>query len=521
MKRYRTIETDREVMSDSSISNLRPPFQALLERYSTAPGTPRKSQLRRYLLTALATAATVAIFIASWHFFAGSDGQDTVAPDEPLQLAEPMIRREIQPPAPEMIHYERFVVKPGKTNVFTTSKGSSITVPADAFAHQDGTPVSGEVEVRFAEFHTVAEIFLSGIPMAYDSAGVAYTFESAGMFDVRASSKGEELVLADNKSIRVDLVSNAPEPYNFYYFDTTAGRWDYAYTETPGNLRRGPSAPQAPMPRASAAASQVVQQPTAVTTDPQIDAQSSMPVIKKRNPRNQAFKIEFDESKFPELAGTKELMFEVDDTEENRKYLRGTWDSIALQRMSDRMYHITLYRLKRSISIKAQPVLNPAEYEAALDARLAEEARVTAQRQERQSNVVAARRVAPVIDTELSVFAYLRGATVYNLGVYNWDVPVPTPLAAIKGTGRFLDAEGRAFNPPQLYLAQKGRNILWSYTPAQPWQYSNTQENILWYILPDGRYALVDDATLKARRRDLDARIVSKKEALEVIGNFI
>jgi hypothetical protein len=521
MKRYRSIETDREPISDASIGNLKPPFHTLLEKYSLFTHTPRRPLFRRYVYITLATAAAIGLMIGSWFFFAGDDHNGVMTPDEPLQLAEPMMRREVVPPAPEMIHYDRFVVKPGKKGTFTTSKGSTIQVPANAFTYRDGTPCDQEVEVQFAEFHTVAEIYMSGIPMQYDSAGISYTFESAGMFDVRASSGGEDLLLADHKGIQVDLVSNAPETYNFYYFDTTAGRWDYAYTEAPGNLRRGPSAPQAPMPRAASAVPAGSETVTEVSVEPQSAAQTTLPVIRKRNPRNQAFKIEFDETLFPELAGTKELMFEVDDTEENRKYLRGTWDSISLQRMPDRLYHITLYRLKRSISIKAQPVLDATQYEAALETRLAEEAKQAAIKQQQQAALVAARAANSGVNSEMSAWAFLRGTTVYNLGVYNWDVPVPMPLAAVNGKGRFLDAEGRGFNPGQIYLAQKGRNILWSYTTAQPWKYSATQENVLWYLLPDGRYAMVDDETLKSRRRDLIPRIVSKAEALEEIGKFI
>jgi hypothetical protein len=521
MKRYRIIETDREPISDASLGSLKPPFQTLLENYSSRKHPHRRPLLQRYALIALATAAAIGLMLVSWFFFAGQHNDGRLVPGEPLQLAEPMIRREVQPPAPEMIHYERFVVKPGQKGTFKTSKGSTITVPANAFAYRDGTPCNQEVEVRFAEFQTVVEIFLSGIPMQYDSAGISYTFESAGMFDVRASSQGEDLILASHKGIEVNLASNAPEPYNFYYFDTTAGRWDYAYTETAGSLQRGPSAPPAPMPRAAEITPQPSETARKLQTDPQSDVQTTLPIIRKRDPRKQAFKIDYDEAAFPELAGTKDLIFEVDDTEENRKYLRGTWDSISLQRMPDLLYHITLYRLKRSIHIKAQPVLNTDQYEAALETRLAQEAKIAAMRQQQQATVVAARSAGPAIDTEISVFAFLRGATVYNLGIYNWDVPVPMPMAAVNGTGRFLDARGEFFNPKQIYLAQKGRTILWSYTTAQAWKYSASQENVLWYILPDGRYALVDDETLKARRRDLVPRIVSKAEALEEIGKFI
>lgn len=109
--------------------------------------------------------------------------------------------------------------------------GGSLEIPASAFVNADGKLVKGEVNVEWAEFHSLTDIMLSGIPMKYDSAGVSYNFVSGGMFTINARQNGEELDLAKGKEITVNLVSTDDTPcYNFYELNEETGDWNYETT---------------------------------------------------------------------------------------------------------------------------------------------------------------------------------------------------------------------------------------------------------------------------------------------------
>ena len=61
--------------------------------------------------------------------------------------------------------------------------------------------------------------------MQYDSAGVLYDFQTAGMFNIEAYSNGEEVFIKDGKHIEVSFSSDVPGDYNFYRYEE--GNWIY------------------------------------------------------------------------------------------------------------------------------------------------------------------------------------------------------------------------------------------------------------------------------------------------------
>ena len=64
--------------------------------------------------------------------------------------------------------------------------------------------------------------------MEYDSAGVTYNFESAGMIDFRAESNGKEVFPNPDALINVELKSEYTDTdYGLYSMDDETGKWDY------------------------------------------------------------------------------------------------------------------------------------------------------------------------------------------------------------------------------------------------------------------------------------------------------
>lgn len=105
--------------------------------------------------------------------------------------------------------------------------GTKLSIPAMAFEDANGTTVTGNVDITYREFRDPVDIVLSGIPMSYDSGGVAGDFESAGMFEINASQNGTEVFLKDDKQIGVEFaVVDTASTFNFYRLDEKNG-WEY------------------------------------------------------------------------------------------------------------------------------------------------------------------------------------------------------------------------------------------------------------------------------------------------------
>ncbi len=125
-----------------------------------------------------------------------------------------------------------FKVSGTEATIIDLENGGSIEFPENAFVDAVGNPIKGKVDVEWEEFHTLGDIIASGIPMKYDSSGVAFDFVSGGMFTINASQKGKPVELADGKSATVNVASISDTPcFNFYELDEESGDWSYETTK--------------------------------------------------------------------------------------------------------------------------------------------------------------------------------------------------------------------------------------------------------------------------------------------------
>lgn len=110
-----------------------------------------------------------------------------------------------------------------------TERGSVIIVPADAFVSEDGSLITGKVDLQFVEILTTAEILLSGIPMNVkkDKTDEVVPFISDGMFTIHAQCEGKDVKLAEGKEISVGTVSAKTEKdFDYWYFNEKSGSWE-------------------------------------------------------------------------------------------------------------------------------------------------------------------------------------------------------------------------------------------------------------------------------------------------------
>jgi hypothetical protein len=108
-------------------------------------------------------------------------------------------------------------------------KGSltSISIPANTFIDKEGKTIEGVVEIGYREFRTPEEIMFSGIPMNKIQGDSLLYYESAGMFEITASAKGEEVFIDPGKKISIsfDVIPTSEQP-NFYSFNDSSSVWN-------------------------------------------------------------------------------------------------------------------------------------------------------------------------------------------------------------------------------------------------------------------------------------------------------
>ena len=137
----------------------------------------------------------------------------------------------ISPPIKRLdLPYSSHKIETDKATNISFESGSKMKIPQHAFVNSEGEIYKGKVNVKYREFSDVVDIMMAGIPMEYDSAGQSYVFQSAVMCEVLAfDNENNALKLAQGKSIQMTIPSQyASTDFNLYYFDTLAGRWNYA-----------------------------------------------------------------------------------------------------------------------------------------------------------------------------------------------------------------------------------------------------------------------------------------------------
>ncbi|HEY0029840.1 MAG TPA: hypothetical protein VGC65_03695 [Bacteroidia bacterium] len=121
-----------------------------------------------------------------------------------------------------------YKINPGIENIVTYPSGTKILIPANAFIDKNGQPVTTSVTLSYREFRDPVDFLVSGIPMKYDTAGEVTNFESAGMFEMTASTLNEPVALAADKNIDMNFASTSKDStYNFYAFNDSTGNWEY------------------------------------------------------------------------------------------------------------------------------------------------------------------------------------------------------------------------------------------------------------------------------------------------------
>jgi hypothetical protein len=450
----------------------------------------------------------------------------------------------IAPPVAAVdIAKDTYTVDADSISEITYTSGSKLHIPAQAFKDADGKLVSGKVTLKYREFHDQKDIFISGIPMTYDSAGAKYVFESAGMMEITAYQNGKALQANPEKQIKVDMVSNtAEDKYNTYFLDTIAKRW---INLNQANLLAGQQAPKfAPSDSMGVHAElynsekddnsasnpvlikyvEEVKKTTAAVKA--VEKEKPMPIAKADKAKTR-FHIVVDAGEFPEIAMYKGVRFQVkDEMNFDKSSAKTEWEDVKLKKLTGLDYEVDFTRGSKKMQVVATPVIDDkdmpaaqkvydekfAQYTAKLTERKAAEAkakadyeaRVKVMEEQLKTAIVEEKERDRIYETTLnkSDLVY-RAFYVKNFGVYNFDHPCPWPTDA-SVQAALIDEKGEKLNIITLNLVEKGRNIVFPYNvqkgECKDFKFNAQKDNTLWAVTAENKLAIVDINSFKAQQ---------------------
>ncbi|MCW3083243.1 MAG: hypothetical protein JWP12_609 [Bacteroidetes bacterium] len=374
--------------------------------------------------------------------------------------------------------FAQFKISAKDGGIINYKTGSSIHVPANAFLSNGANPLPDSITIRYREFHDPLDIFLSGIPMNYDSAGTRYTLQSAGMLEILAFDGNQKLNLDPKKPIEIKMASTTDDTnYNLYQLDTVAKNWVYKGKDK--------------IVTADAKNSTPPEQTKTVAETQAIADNSVKPAL--ADPQKYCFKIGYDKTDFPELAAYDNVLFEVRDNTFKPIYYKINWSKISLQSGATKgTYLVKLKKADTTITVNAAPVFDPNNYTAAL-AKFDEKQKQVSEKQTKEDaeknkklntvNKDLSSYNRKLLSAAINKMQPYRIFVINQMGVHNCDQPMPPcPMQVWVEATNKEDKEAAKISYSSIYLVEKGKNTVFHFMPGEPIAFDATSKKLMWTI---------------------------------------
>lgn len=529
-------------------------FDALLKQVTTNPDsatdTPSTAQpaIRRWLYPALALAAAAIVGFVMLVLNPTDQNLNTRPNAKAYFASQPFINPPIKTIKPV---YATNEIDANQGGLYVHETGSKVKIPANAFVNGQGNMVEGPVEIKYREFHDYVDFFVSGIPMAYDSAGVEYQLESAGMIEVYAEQNGERLSLNPGKKLEVELIHDIyakpddPLDFNIYFLDENARNWDYRgknkLTVLPSENQPKLSSPKTEAEDNYQHQIQLIEkeEATKLAAIEKAHPTPAKPVAPVReNENGHVFNLEFTESMMDlgnannsldqQRAALRELqeqyaksLWQVapnqpDFNEKAASTIQ--WQDMKLKKMNERDFELTLIGSQNEMKVIVNPVLSGSDYQAAMNrfnqefaaykSKLAEQtSKVEAERTALLNEIADRKRMAKMaldkrletlkaegkdrlVTEELIKHRVVNSFEATSLGIWNCDRPLPPCLVKLEAD--FQNEEKESFMSNVAFLADKSRNTVARFYAKKGTevQYYQNSKKLLWVVTKDNKLAI-------------------------------
>ncbi len=98
-----------------------------------------------------------------------------------------------------------YTIETAKDTVIESENGVVVAIPANAFTYEDGSLVEGSVDLELEDALNSADIIKAGLSTTSNGE----LLETGGMFKIKAFKDGKNLVLANDKSLHVDVPTDS------------------------------------------------------------------------------------------------------------------------------------------------------------------------------------------------------------------------------------------------------------------------------------------------------------------------
>lgn len=374
----------------------------------------------------------------------------TEAPIKPL-----VIKTDLSNAKPKVYSYTVTATKGG---TIKTADGAYILIEPGIFVDASGNKVTGKVDIAYTPINSVAEIVASGIPMQAVYNGQLQQFVSDGMFEIQASSNGKPVDIADGKSLNIYTESrDTKSEFKYWYFNKTAGNWEETATRDALKDQRDIKLQSELLSLREPKESPFSY---AVYVEGDIDftvADNSDKVIPAAyNTKKSILDIEFDKSKYPELAVYNRLMWqfaEVDgtkDPDKNKWIFEDDWQDVKMEKLSsgNNLFRLTFKVGGKSFETVVQPVVS---------GRDADKARKLMAEMDLKNQDIKSNAKAETIQRNM-----YNAFNVRKMGIYNCDRFYNDPKATTYTTTFEYDNTVLP-NDKNIYILMNGKKDVISY----------------------------------------------------------
>lgn len=378
------------------------------------------------------------------------------------------------PIASNGVPFNLFLYKQDTSITITTSHGTAVNIEPKTFAHLDGTPVSNQIMIKIREMHTAQDIFKSGIPMSVDATRNGF-LQSGGMIEIRAFDNKEELVIANGKSIGVELANYSPATGFSLYQLQDNQNWQVSDTFIVKQNERKTNA-----------------------LNKIIDFLKK-PFVKKPQLASNEFELVADLKESPHLKSFQNQKWKIvdgTDPEIVEKFMRLNWDDVVVNPVNKKTnkYQLTFTRSitvkgagveNRSLSIIASPVITS-------------DTSFTKQLLDYENRVASMKDEKIRLQAEADMVSSFQ---IRKMGIWNIDKLMKnSDLTEVSVTFDFEKKLDPLVNNVKLFVLFEEDNSVVYYLPKD-WKkvkLSKTKRNSLVAVLPDNKVAVVDAKEVNA-----------------------
>lgn len=460
---------------------------------SSAAGAAAKSGLAKIALGWKIAAITAfsAIVAAGIYFVAGNGDQkadgngaeNLAATTSKVDENAPTTKAEylydgatvIAPPMPgSNVAYLEYDVNVGIGGKFTTPTGTELSVPANVFVDANGQPITGDVQLRYREFHDAEDVIMSGITMKYNEHGEKGDFQTAGMMEILGYQDGKQIFIAPGKTVDVKMASfTSGDDYNLYFLDTKDGWKNIGKAKMTKNKQKEDGLRL-------------------------VAAKPRPPVKGKTEEMDGEVMFNAKRDEFPELRPFKGVRWMAEDQKDyaakEDKIISKVWSDVKLEELDDEglRYRIHLtHKSGATMDVDVKPILEGDDYEKGMK-RFQE-------KMDKYNKMLAQKGVDEErLATQADVF---RSFSVSGFGVFNCD-RIYRMSKVMSLTPDFVFSQQDYLDPAKTviyHIVGENRAVL-TLMPGerQAFKWSPLDVNRLVVVLPGNKVGVVTPDKFKA-----------------------